>query len=326
MTSDEQSQYNKRFGAIKEIGQNLEDVFGKEISDRLRKISSETIKKTRAAGKLGKPYKLTAEQFKVCQTNGFGTYVPSPEQLEKRSKTWFKKEQTPWNKGLKGDEYVAHFKQGFSNQTGNRYNHKVTKIEFLDLDAAEDVYDLTVENYHNFAIDAGIFVHNCNICIMYAGMPAITFSVTRAGDFIDENVARDTGTPSAKAQYMKEKGEVDLSNPTLLVSNGTATLQTNVPKSEIAQAIKSYYVVLINYLLANIIKQFETSKDVPTFPIPVPFVIGGGTALVPGFIDLFKEQLAKQPFPIDISEVRLAEDAHIAVANGCLKEADLNVN
>jgi glutaredoxin len=166
----------------------------------------------------------------------------------------------------------------------------------------------------------------CNICIMYAGMPAITFSVTRAGDFIDENVARDTGTPSAKAQYMKEKGEVDLSNPTLLVSNGTATLQTNVPKSEIAQAIKSYYVVLINYILANIIKQFETSKDVPTFPIPVPFVIGGGTALVPGFIDLFKEQLTKQPFPIDISEVRLAEDAHIAVANGCLKEAELNVD
>jgi hypothetical protein len=177
------------------------------------------------------------------------------------------------------------------------------------------------DNLTGIAISMGAGM--CNICCMLAGMPAINFSVTRAGDFIDENVARDTGVAQAKAQYMKEKGEVDLSNPTLLVNNGTATLQTNVPKSEIAQAIKSYYVVLINYLLANIIKQFETSKDVPTFPTPVPIVIGGGTAMVPGFIELFKEQLGNQPFPIEVSDVRLVVDPHISIALGCLQEAEL---
>lgn len=38
-------------------------------------------------------------------------------------------------------------------------NHTVVKIENFGVVA--EVYDLTVEEYHNFAIDAGIFVHNC---------------------------------------------------------------------------------------------------------------------------------------------------------------------
>ncbi len=37
-------------------------------------------------------------------------------------------------------------------------NHKVVRTEFLD--EFVDVYDLTIENTHNFALAAGIFVHN----------------------------------------------------------------------------------------------------------------------------------------------------------------------
>jgi C1A family cysteine protease len=39
-------------------------------------------------------------------------------------------------------------------------NHKVISIEECGY---EDVYDLTVEKYHNFAIDSGVFVHNCAV-------------------------------------------------------------------------------------------------------------------------------------------------------------------
>lgn len=38
------------------------------------------------------------------------------------------------------------------------YNHKVKKIELIDDQA--DVYDLTIQDNHNFALTAGIFVHN----------------------------------------------------------------------------------------------------------------------------------------------------------------------
>lgn len=47
-------------------------------------------------------------------------------------------------------------------ETEKRYdmivNHKVVNVRFLD--AKEDVYDFTVDKYHNFALDAGVFVHN----------------------------------------------------------------------------------------------------------------------------------------------------------------------
>jgi hypothetical protein len=38
-------------------------------------------------------------------------------------------------------------------------NHKIVSIEPAGY---EDVYDLTVDGYHNFAVAGGVFVHNCN--------------------------------------------------------------------------------------------------------------------------------------------------------------------
>jgi len=40
------------------------------------------------------------------------------------------------------------------------YNHKIIKKEFYGV---ENVYDITVEKYHNFALTAGVFVHNCTV-------------------------------------------------------------------------------------------------------------------------------------------------------------------
>jgi anaerobic ribonucleoside-triphosphate reductase len=41
------------------------------------------------------------------------------------------------------------------------YNHCVRSIKKIDLTIPVDVYDLTVPKYENFALDAGVFVHNC---------------------------------------------------------------------------------------------------------------------------------------------------------------------
>ena len=42
---------------------------------------------------------------------------------------------------------------------------KVMRVEF---DGYEDVYNLEVENYHNFAVDGGLIVHNCVDSMRYA--------------------------------------------------------------------------------------------------------------------------------------------------------------
>jgi tRNA-splicing ligase RtcB len=41
-------------------------------------------------------------------------------------------------------------------------NHKIVAV--LTLNYTEDVYCLTVPEYHNFALKAGVFVHNCGMC------------------------------------------------------------------------------------------------------------------------------------------------------------------
>ncbi len=53
-------------------------------------------------------------------------------------------------------------------------NHKIKEI--IELDYTEDVYCLTVNTYHNFAISAGIFVHNCGMCCVVTDTPANTFN------------------------------------------------------------------------------------------------------------------------------------------------------
>lgn len=42
----------------------------------------------------------------------------------------------------------------------NLHNHKIISIEICK---DEDVYDIIVDKYHNFAIETGIFVHNCAV-------------------------------------------------------------------------------------------------------------------------------------------------------------------
>lgn len=41
-------------------------------------------------------------------------------------------------------------------------NHKVLSVEMIRRDNTVPVYDITVEKYHNFALDSGVFVHNCD--------------------------------------------------------------------------------------------------------------------------------------------------------------------
>jgi hypothetical protein len=48
--------------------------------------------------------------------------------------------------------------------TGAFMNHKVLCVEALGI--SEDVYDLEVEGFHNFALSCGVFVHNCSADVL----------------------------------------------------------------------------------------------------------------------------------------------------------------
>lgn len=195
-----------------------------------------------------------------------------------------------------------------------QYGYNVKKIEEAVAIGYEGLVDTQLTGV---AISMGAGM--CNIAVMYQGMTALSFSVSRGGDWVDENVAMDTGVSKAKVTNIKETSTtLDLSAATYQNIYEEETDEANV-----LIAIRSYYGALINYLLTNLKVQFEGVENVPNFPNAVPIVIGGGTSLVKGFLDVFNEQFDQDEFPIPISEIIHIEDAHTAVARGCLSEAQL---
>jgi len=195
-----------------------------------------------------------------------------------------------------------------------QYGYSVKKIEEAVAIGYEGLVDTQLTGV---AISMGAGM--CNIAVMYQGMTALSFSVSRGGDWVDENVAMDTGVPRAKVTSIKETSTtLDLSS-----ANYQNIYEEDTDEANVLIAIRSYYGALVNYLLTNLKVQFEGVENVPNFPDPVPIVIGGGTSLVKGFLDVFNEQFDQNDFPIPISEIVHIEDAHTAVARGCLSEAQL---
>jgi hypothetical protein len=149
-----------------------------------------------------------------------------------------------------------------------------------------------------------------NTAVMFRGMDALTFSVTKSGDYIDQQASRETSTPIAHITAIKE-GEEFTIDPAV-----------QAPSRE-TMAIASYYRFIIRNILSQIAHLFTTSKDMPKFKEPIKIVCGGGTSQVDGFIELFKSEFEKLEFPIDVKSFEVVEEPLLAVAKGALSEAQL---
>jgi actin-like ATPase involved in cell morphogenesis len=143
-----------------------------------------------------------------------------------------------------------------------------------------------------------------NVCVAYKSVPALTFATSRGGDWIDNNVAHAIGMTPAVVCGIKESG-VDLNNP----------------KDRVQDAIVIYYRNLIQYTLETIKNRLETAQNMPTFTKPIDVVCGGGTSMITGFIDVFREEFEKINFPIEVARVRMANDPLKAVSRGCMVAA-----
>ena len=92
----------------------------------------------------------------------------------------------------------------------------------------------------------------------YKTIPAVTFSVSRGGDWIDQHVSKVMGISRTRATALKES-DVDLQNP----------------RTREEEAIVLYYRNLIQYVLVNLKQRFELARDVPQFENPVKVVVAG---------------------------------------------------
>ncbi len=143
-----------------------------------------------------------------------------------------------------------------------------------------------------------------NACVAYKSIPCLSFSVARGGDWIDKNVAGVLGVPRSKAAAIKERG-IDIRDP----------------KCREEEAVAIYYRSLISYVLENIKSRFESGQNMPSFNEPIDIACAGGTSMVGGFIEVFRDEFAKIDFPIPVGRIFRSEEALTAVAKGCLVAA-----
>ena len=162
--------------------------------------------------------------------------------------------------------------------------------------------DLADDDFTGIGISCGGGMFN--ICVAYKSIPALTFSTSRGGDWIDRNVANVLGIKASRATAIKERG-IDITRP----------------QNREEEAVEIYYRNLISYTLENIKKRFTTSEGMPNFPDPISIVFAGGTSLIGGFVEVVQDEFNNINFPIPVKEIRLAEDPLYSVSKGCLVAA-----
>lgn len=151
-----------------------------------------------------------------------------------------------------------------------------------------------------------------NIALLYQTMVGMSFAIQNCGDWLDESVARATGTTASRIQAIKERG-LNLMDP-----------KEGDPKTfREREALVVYYKSLILRVLEAIRTEFDKRRGDIDLPQAIPIVLSGGTSLAKGFKELFEAGFnnIKDTFPFQISEIRLAKDQLNAVAQGLLVAA-----
>ena len=145
----------------------------------------------------------------------------------------------------------------------------------------------------------------CNVSLACLSMPVFSFSVSKAGDFIDQSAASVLGEGPTRVRAVKEHS---------FHFNGFYSDNTK-------QALSVYYDDMIQTVIDALKDQFKKAGKVPRIDRAIPIVISGGSSMPPGFKDRFEKMLSPAELPIQISEVRMANDPLHSTAKGALVAA-----
>lgn len=166
--------------------------------------------------------------------------------------------------------------------------------------------ELSASNYSGFGISCGSGL--CNVCLAELSLPVISFSVAKAGDFIDEHAAAVTGEGATRMRIQKEQ-----------------SFHLNGPGGDRVQnALTVYHDDVIRTLANTLRNKIVSARHQPKLNRPVPVVLSGGTAMPKGFIERFTAALHAKDFPLRVSEVRLSADPLNSTARGALMAALAN--
>jgi nucleoid DNA-binding protein len=163
--------------------------------------------------------------------------------------------------------------------------------------------ELEKENFSGIGISCGGGM--CNVALAFMSIPVMTFSIAKAGDYIDRSVASVTGEVATRIRLIKEES-LDLSR---------------APENKFESALHIYYDDVILSLVESLRNALAEAKNMPGTEKPVPIVLSGGTAMPKGFLEKFQQAIERDKFPLAISDIRMARDPLTGTARGCLLAA-----
>jgi hypothetical protein len=163
--------------------------------------------------------------------------------------------------------------------------------------------ELAASNFTGIGVSCGSGL--CNACLAVLSVPVLSFSVPKAGDFIDIQAAAVTGDLATRLRVQKEQ---------TFRLNGLSSDRT-------LNALTVYYQEVIANLTDALRTHISATQRLPKLDQAVPLVLSGGTVMPKGFLDHFSSALRAQEFPVRLSEVRLSTDPLNATARGALMAA-----
>lgn len=168
--------------------------------------------------------------------------------------------------------------------------------------------ELSASNYSGIGISCGSGL--CNVCLAELSLPVVTFSIPKAGDFIDTHAASVTGERATRIRILKEQS---------FYLNGMGG-------DRVQNALTVYHDDVIQTMAKTLRSKIASAQRQPKLNRPVPVVLSGGTAMPKGFIERFSNALQSKDFPLRVSEIRLATDPLNSTARGALMAAIANGN
>ena len=181
----------------------------------------------------------------------------------------FRKKLYPYGSATTWDTGMAKYYDGNTARVRTEVlgNHKVARVEFTR--GHEDVYDLTVPETHNFALAAGVFVHNS---IDGDGAAAYRYTEAKmsrlAGEMI-RDIEKDTVDFRSNYDNTKQEPTVlPAAIPNLLL-NGTlgiaVGMATNIPPHNLREVCEATMHLIENpEATTDDLLQFVKGPDFPT--------------------------------------------------------------
>jgi hypothetical protein len=163
--------------------------------------------------------------------------------------------------------------------------------------------ELGGSNYTGIGISCGSGL--CNVCLAVLSVPVISFSINKAGDFIDNQAALATGDLATRTRVFKEQ-----------------SFQLNgLTNDRVRNALTVYYEEVIENLVRSLHDRLSAAQKLPKLDQAIPLVLSGGTVSPQGFLTNFGKAMSDRSFPLRLSEVRVSSDPLNSTARGALMAA-----